>query len=518
VPAIAAVGDDIFTNNTTSNSGMCEIGVMGDSSGTTYTTAVFSPISYTCSPGTYLPADGIECATCPTGKYCEGGTYEYNETTAQGATNCPSMTEHQCTEFPANFYNPTITPIRLDFSGLKSITECTVFYRLDNVRGQLYARGKYNATTEKYDRIYDSMWYAVKSGYYLTTKSGCGSYAYYREAFECPAGSYCPGKSVVICNSENAETVHTTTFGLESCLNDYPNSATGATAQNQCYTACTTANLPSATAVIGNDYYGDGVDTCAPANSNSCTGGYHYVGGFDPATDNLPATESPDAVQATSYIARNNSGNYCNHTTNICKEDSDWTAQQLATFVSSGIQNNEWRITYGNGSVTGEMRGVARCSTQSGTGAWSNPAAVTPADVTTRASVTASFETGRYCWCQPTSWTATGGTMQGLYAPWVFAYDFYGTCASGCARYCVHALLNNAANSLVFRSAVFGAITKSIAQCTGNTITLNWGGNENEQPQQTMCTYGGGIDTPTTAPTKRGHTFLGWRFVAPSND
>lgn len=58
------------------------------------------------------------------------------------------------------------------------------------------------------------------------------------------------------------------------------------------------------------------------------------------------------------------------------------------------------------------------------------------------------------------------------------------------------------------------------SQCDANTITVNWGGygTNNEQSQQTTCTYGGTITTPTTAPTKRGHTFMGWRFVAPSGN
>jgi len=43
--------------------------------------------------------------------------------------------------------------------------------------------------------------------------------------------------------------------------------------------------------------------------------------------------------------------------------------------------------------------------------------------------------------------------------------------------------------------------------CEPNTITINWDGAESG-----TCTYGGTITTPTTPPTRRGYTFVGWMF------
>ena len=43
--------------------------------------------------------------------------------------------------------------------------------------------------------------------------------------------------------------------------------------------------------------------------------------------------------------------------------------------------------------------------------------------------------------------------------------------------------------------------------CEPNTITINWDGAESG-----TCTYGGTITTPTTPPTRRGYTFVGWTF------
>lgn len=54
--------------------------------------AVFTRSSYDCLPGYYLPADSESCETCPSGSYCVGGTYTFNETTTQGIEPCPNGT------------------------------------------------------------------------------------------------------------------------------------------------------------------------------------------------------------------------------------------------------------------------------------------------------------------------------------------------------------------------------------------------------------------------------------------
>ena len=52
--------------------------------------AVFEPNTHNCSAGYYLPANVDECTMCPENNYCVGGTYTFNETTAQGITACAS--------------------------------------------------------------------------------------------------------------------------------------------------------------------------------------------------------------------------------------------------------------------------------------------------------------------------------------------------------------------------------------------------------------------------------------------
>lgn len=55
------------------------------------------------------------------------------------------------------------------------------------------------------------------------------------------------------------------------------------------------------------------------------------------------------------------------------------------------------------------------------------------------------------------------------------------------------------------------------AHCNANTITINWGGADGVF-QTGSCTYDGAISTPSTAPTKRGHTFTGWTFTNPDGE
>jgi hypothetical protein len=144
-----------------------------------------------------------------------------------------------------------------------------------NVRGGLYEYASYNSSTSKYDATSSYGWHKVTAGYYLTTKAGCGSYAYYQESKECPADSYCPGKNEVSCDSGNAATVHTTNFGLESCPASYTaNTATKKTAISQCTISVAagkyiaSANTTSGTSCAAGTY--KAAHTVAYGSTSSC--------------------------------------------------------------------------------------------------------------------------------------------------------------------------------------------------------------------------------------------------------
>ena len=74
---------DYITQNITGGCDSQTLNTIGD---TTYLEPVFTKNTYTCSSGTFLPANTLGCRSCPLGYTCSGGTFEFNETVAQGIT------------------------------------------------------------------------------------------------------------------------------------------------------------------------------------------------------------------------------------------------------------------------------------------------------------------------------------------------------------------------------------------------------------------------------------------------
>ena len=70
--------------------GGCNILNLGVADGSVIMVPTFTLTTYICSPGYYLPADAEECIVCPNDNYCAGGAFQYNETSAQGITECPN--------------------------------------------------------------------------------------------------------------------------------------------------------------------------------------------------------------------------------------------------------------------------------------------------------------------------------------------------------------------------------------------------------------------------------------------
>ena len=177
--------------------------------------------------------DNGSCVKCSGFRYCPGDDI---------AHDCPSVEEHKRTTFPDSRWQEMSWCSGSNNGGIKIEEECLIICSITDVRGRFFDYAHYNTTTQKYDTTALTYWHSVKPGYYLSNRGACGAYAYYKQINVCPAGSYCPGKSSVICNSGNQSVVHTTTFGLETCPNDYPNSADGAGSINQCYLTTTAGN------------------------------------------------------------------------------------------------------------------------------------------------------------------------------------------------------------------------------------------------------------------------------------
>ncbi|MBE6457187.1 MAG: hypothetical protein E7011_00015 [Alphaproteobacteria bacterium] len=288
-------------------------------------------------------------------KYCSGGI-EYT---------CPDPMTYKRTTFPSHYYNPTISNARFEYTanGKTSASQCLASFWMDSTLGKLYEYAMYNTSTQKYDNTHSYGFYTVVAGYYLTDKSSCGLYTYYRTVKQCPTGSYCPGNGIVSCNTSNQATVHTTNFGLNSCPGGYPNSAAGATAITSCYsntksrawtgsqTACkkpTNSTTYSCTicSVAACDYVaysnntgsGDG-DVKSGCNSNNatcqqsvtpgsivCNAGYYISGTTCPACTNKPSNSS-----YTGTATSNSCPWACNSGYNLTDDN------QCGQFCTSGI-------------------------------------------------------------------------------------------------------------------------------------------------------------------------------------
>ncbi len=179
----------------------------------------------------YYKVDNTSQAQCTGNTYCVGGR----------KIACPDTTASARTDFPASYYNPVISSFGLvGGNGRTDISQCRGLTWYTNDRGKFYETTTYNPESQKYDIVLNWGYSQVKPGYYLTSKAGCGAFAYYTEAKDCPTGAYyCPGKSDVVCNASNQATVHTTNFGLETCPNGYDyNTDAGKSDISQCRIKC----------------------------------------------------------------------------------------------------------------------------------------------------------------------------------------------------------------------------------------------------------------------------------------
>ena len=224
--------------------------------GGTATSCTPCPSIYT-SNTTAAKSKAEQCTVQTTGGYyiktakdstqteCDGRYYCPSATVAYGSTNtqtaCPVAADHKRATIPAEYYTNSIAGTSLSSSKRRSaITQCQVLNTYNGTRGSLFDYLTYNTTTQKYDVQGAVLWFKANPGYYLTTATGCGTYAYYGVAKECDKNAYCPGKDRVECNSSNQATVQVEKFGLELCSalgNGYATSDGGAAATSTaaCY-------------------------------------------------------------------------------------------------------------------------------------------------------------------------------------------------------------------------------------------------------------------------------------------
>ncbi len=331
-----------------------------------------------------------------------------------------------------------------------------------------------NDATANTIATWDLIDYTLNPGQYLSVTETSVDKA------TCPAGSYCVGGGYTVETADNS---------IAQCPTGYPNSANGASADTQCYTACTvaTANIAHATAVSGNDYYGGGVDTCG---ATACETGYHVKPGLN-LTDTIGTTDA-----GTGYTSNDNYGD-------------DYDSDEI-TPSDAGIAGDPMAFATPYGDK-GMITGHGRCSTQKGVFDFNSDT-----NIMTEITIVDSLPdtTGQYCYCQLDGYKSASGEVTPITsAPWVFL-DEDGSadnCASTCAFVCANSLRNVFVSDRAFRAAVFNASSTS-ATCAANTINIDWNPDNGGAHTQNMCTYDGSITVPAD-PVKPGYTFMGWKLV-----
>ena len=335
---------------------------------------------------------------------------------------------------------------------------------------------------------YDPILYTVSAGKYLAAGG--------ESVTNCTSGNFCPGlQNPVTYDANNPQ-------GLEPCPNGFGNSAIGASANTDCFRTCDINNVGTSITAIshaatltGNDYYGNGVDTCEPA---SCENGWHVR-----AHLNIATTIGNTAGTSAAYIDGSN---------NFTEDDAN---NGMAFYGLTNNDTNAFAVNFGN---LGVIRGHAACSNTPGT------AVIDGANSSFSTEQSITDETGepgaQFCWCHIDGYTRNDGTPESVSSVWVYRSDIDQEtyCSNLCAGSCSGYLQEAWPAVLVFRSTILDSISQIAASCDANTITINWTGASASAISDNNAgsvTYGGDIRTPKSATPIPGKTFKGWKFIKP---
>ena len=376
---------------------------------------------------------------------------------------------------------------------------------------------------------YADILYQVGAGQYLPAGSeGVGAV--------CTAGNYCPGLT-------NATYSATDNQGLTACPNGYPNSDVGASMNTQCYTTCTvTSVIAHATAVAGNDYYGNGTDTCYPT---ACDNGYHTYNGIE-MVESDPLIDVDPSVGASTYgyINPNGASKYKEGDFGLT-ENGTWGAEfsygtvygqascqsaggeamGFASGILSSTSANTETVRSELTAMVGESaaNAVADAYAEYKAGTKTQEEALKVVFAILGVEENANFSTsdsGGYCYCQMTDYfnPFEGVNTSVTSAPWVFrtSWNSADTCANYCANSCAASLQHGGGFERAFRAAMYGMLgARTVGVCAANEISITWADADPADVAANnagVCTYDGDIRTPVKAITKPGKTFKGWKF------
>ena len=361
------------TSCTTLGGGLYKNSVQGSSANTA--------CYVTTTAGKYIAANTDTAqTTCPNGSFCTAKNIYWPN--VGGTEACPKAdSTTQRTTFPDEYYpynsagsaikttTPTVASIANQSwgNGWASKSNCLAYYSIKNAAATFSVESvAFNTTTGKYD-VSGSMYYSsVNGGYYLNTKYSdtyCNTGTnrmLYKKAILCPAGSYCPGGTVPLCNTGT----HNAEWGRYACATGSYQDATGQTVCKACAagktntgtgntaactTACTTISNLSTWATTTWNSNNTVSNLCAVGN---CAANSYKSG------NTCPTCSSGTDSKYTKSAVGTTSVNSCYLVTDAGKYVATAKAGQ-ATCPAGSYCVGGTTIYYGTGTTTG---GSATCS------------------------------------------------------------------------------------------------------------------------------------------------------------
>ena len=368
------------------------------------------------------------------------------------------------------------------------------------------------ATSTNMDGVYEGTVNAVAEYENILYQIGAGQYlpAGAESPINCDVpGSFCPGLSQDVNYDEN------NSQGLTSCSSatngEYTLSDGTGTTADSCFRTCSgNITIAHATGITGNDYYGNGADTCAPTG---CDNGYHIAGGpFDVNANGIDIgyCNTGDGSQSNTSSSTQSGGRIL----------PDLRSAQMSgyTFPLGGkettirnkneyeLEDYGWAVEFNYGTWYG-VSGVSDKELLNGEEGESDCSG---------SVVTASTSS---CCCKITGFKPFGGDRVAIDAPYrgITGVGDYGR-VENCAVLCAKIIQNEKnAREKIFTENIIPALPTTFA-CGANIINVNWSGSDNADVvtnNAETARYGEDIRIPVKAQTIKGKTFKGWRFSKP---
>ena len=379
------------------------------------------------------------------------------------------------------------------------------------------------ATSTNMDGVYEGTVNAVAEYENILYQIGAGQYlpAGAESPINCNVpGSFCPGLSQDVNYDEN------NSQGLTSCSSatngEYTLSDGTGTTADSCYRQCSgNITIAHATGITGNDYYGNGADTCAPTG---CDNGYHIAGGpFDVNANGIDV-----GYYSIGSGSQSNSSNNSNSSQSTDSTNSQSGPKRI--IIRPGYISGNYSIPTGGGNTTIRNKNDYELedygwAVEFNYGTWYGVSGVSDKELLngeegesdcSGSVVTASTSS---CCCKITGFKPFGGAKISIDAPYrgITGVGDYGR-VENCAVLCAKIIQNEKnAREKIFTENIIPALPTTFA-CGANIINVNWSGSDNADVvtnNAETARYDGNIRTPVKAQTIKGKTFKGWRFSKP---